>query len=423
MRWLFLFLLIPHLLFSKEQRFVYAHYPITPKVDVISGHHLEEECDLVVAGSEPLSIRRFYNHSSGYSEVHNFWHFNPEHSCVANFEWNGCDHFVTLGEANGHMTYLNKSPQGDFRFRAQGQPFIHADTTGQRHPLNRQITYKKVDMRKGDPAYRWEGAVTEGDGTKKTIQSERFDWHCPKRVLFNEDKYYPSEYEEPDTWIPYEAPVIEEKKPNGNIICYSYESHSGAGIPEFQLLKSITAYNHSKTKVLGQITLHYPRHKNGFALRGFEIEGSDGRKVNYGMSDISYRGDIYKIFSSVSTPHLPPVNYTYHPRLKKADLAKFITGVERPDGRTITTQYHPHTTRVTSQMAPVGPNGEMCPIARYDYHPNGTIVWDAEDNHNIYRYDNNGRMTAVEVYEKDRRYRTDRYEWDFVSGNLLKKNG
>ena len=36
--------------------------PELPKVNVSTGEYVEEAVDLVVAGAQPLSLRRFYNH-------------------------------------------------------------------------------------------------------------------------------------------------------------------------------------------------------------------------------------------------------------------------------------------------------------------------------------------------------------------------
>ncbi|MCC5832529.1 MAG: hypothetical protein JJU12_05755 [Chlamydiales bacterium] len=44
-----------------------AFNPTIPKVNVVTGEYCEEERDFVVAGAQPLSIRRFYNHQ-GYKD-------------------------------------------------------------------------------------------------------------------------------------------------------------------------------------------------------------------------------------------------------------------------------------------------------------------------------------------------------------------
>ena len=59
-----------HVLDQRQNYFLTStDYRITPKVNPITGEYCEEELDLVVAGSQPLSIRRFYNSSSPYSRL------------------------------------------------------------------------------------------------------------------------------------------------------------------------------------------------------------------------------------------------------------------------------------------------------------------------------------------------------------------
>jgi hypothetical protein len=58
-------------------------YKITPTVNPLTGDLLEEEMDFVVAGSEPLSVRRFYNHSAPYERRTGGWRYNPEFFFVA----------------------------------------------------------------------------------------------------------------------------------------------------------------------------------------------------------------------------------------------------------------------------------------------------------------------------------------------------
>ena len=59
-----------HTLDQRENYFLTStDSPITPKVNPITGEYCEEATDLVVAGSQPLSIRRFYNSSDPYDPV------------------------------------------------------------------------------------------------------------------------------------------------------------------------------------------------------------------------------------------------------------------------------------------------------------------------------------------------------------------
>lgn len=53
-------------------------YRITPKVNPVTGEYCEEELDLVVAGSEPLSVRRYSNSNAPYDPRYASWRYNPE---------------------------------------------------------------------------------------------------------------------------------------------------------------------------------------------------------------------------------------------------------------------------------------------------------------------------------------------------------
>ncbi|MCB1181735.1 MAG: hypothetical protein KDK55_06940 [Chlamydiia bacterium] len=77
---------------------------ITPKVNPITGEYCEEELDLVVAGCQPLSVRRFYNSGSPYDPRYAAWRYNPEAFFVANIEWQGQEVFAAVGDFDGGIT-------------------------------------------------------------------------------------------------------------------------------------------------------------------------------------------------------------------------------------------------------------------------------------------------------------------------------
>src|ERR1700722_283169 len=62
----------------------HAEKAFLPKVNPISGEYVEEEVDLVVAGCEPLSFRRFYGHMNISDRRYGIgWRVNPESSFFA----------------------------------------------------------------------------------------------------------------------------------------------------------------------------------------------------------------------------------------------------------------------------------------------------------------------------------------------------
>jgi hypothetical protein len=237
----------------------------------------EEEVDLVVAGSQPLSIRRFYNSSAPYDPRYATWRYNPEAFFVANFELEGQEIFAAIGDVDGSV-YSFKPSAKPYTFDFQlSKSFVAAYSDGTTHPANTQITY----WRKGDPKdkqrFQYMCTITDGSGRKRSFTSPMHSW--THYIRWKEKKGSRTLWRiVPNTWTPYHIPICEEKLPNGNILCYTYlpwkEAKEKYPLP--QLLGSITAYNADKSKMLGYIHFHYPRNKHE-DVRGVEVTGSDGR--------------------------------------------------------------------------------------------------------------------------------------------------
>lgn len=416
--WIFLFLLVPLTLSGKEvindTRLNYpqtSHYPVTPKVNVITGEHLEEEVDLVVAGCQPLSIRRFYSHKGSHHPIYCHWRFNPEHYCVANFCYKEQTCFAAFGEANGSITYCeNRQETLRYNFSIAKTPgFIHSDQSGNTHPLNSQVTFAMTEGTQHDPRYCWEGTITTGSGSKRKFKSQRKAW-LRNRSYYergdDETKYTIT----PQVWTPYEIPITEEKLPNGNIIEYAYECFDHEmGHQEFILLKSITAYNSLKTKVLGKITFERKVIPN--ERMELTVIGSDQRKTLYTYKPFG----INNYLSNVASPNWPEMAYRHCDHSDNR-----IEYISRGGDQFFITKYN-RGSQVDYQLAPVGPDDEMCPISHYEYGKDFTKSIDAEGNIVIYRYDSLKRIIAVEIYEKNALYSVERYKWDEKTGNLMEK--
>jgi len=381
-------------------------YKITPKVNPITGDLIEEETDLVVAGNEPLSVRRFYNHSAMYEHKTGGWRYNPEFFFVANLEWPGQETFAAVGESSGSITPLK--PNSNCCSFDPSKGFSQFEPNGQTHPLNTKINYYRVPG-KDKGYFSWRGEILDGSGTKRYFDSGN---HCWLNNLITSARrssisgtIYVTMYT-PNCWTPYQFHVYEERKPNGNIICYSTcRWKDGKYYPTPPLLSGITAYNADKSKVLGSISFHYNQDKHG-DVRGFTAKGSDGRQVG-----IQHHGKSPFQLFTVSSPDKPAVGYGYQ--------GTWVNRVEKADGRLITTEYSGD--KVSAQYAPVGPNGEMHPIGRYIYHDRDTEVYDAEGNKTIYKFNENKQLLSLEIYKDNAIYRIDRFAWDTATGNLLKK--
>src|ERR1700722_3352438 len=155
----------------RENPLTATAYKIIPKVDVISGNYLEEETDLIVAGNETLSIRRFYQHLAPFEPRYGNWRYNPECFAVANFEFGKSSQFAAVGEANGSVHCFEKLQNNSIsNNRIQGQYYADPSrqtqimaTHGQEHPLNFKISYQRPNQ----STFFYEGEIINGNGGKR----------------------------------------------------------------------------------------------------------------------------------------------------------------------------------------------------------------------------------------------------------------
>lgn len=438
MRFIFLFLILTIPFFAqesspfsmKESLPSVSHHQITPKVNVISGDYMEEACDLVVAGAQPLTLRRFYSQNNGYQPGYNFWRFNPEHCCAGNFElkedFPGEVPFVAICDANGSISCLHKSGSKEFSFDMSKQSsFIHLEQNGQAHPLNTKISYRKGEEK--HCIFRWEGEIVSGNGARRTFRTKLHSWLLPL-TLYEFPRWREGPYEvKPSAWTPYLLPVSEEKLPNGNLLLYTYDSYyQKEDFPTFYLLTSITAYNASKTKELGFLKFHYlfsDKHRR--SLLGVQVTGSDQRTAtfNYDWTDEHIPGyGCLKYLSRVSSPNQPTTTYTHAQNKKDGRKTRKsrLREVARPDGRFYITDYD-RDGRAHARYAPLISGAAPTQTHRYAYHKGGTNVFEAEGVQSVYRFDQNERIIVIESYLYDSLYRIERNHWDASNGNLLQK--
>ncbi len=406
-----------HTLDKRQNYFLTStDYKISPKVNPITGEYCEEELDLVVAGSQPLSVRRFYNSSSPYDPRYATWRYNPESFFVANLEWGGQELFAAIGDIDGSVCPLKPSNTQAYTFDFQiPKSFAISSSDGASHPLNTKISY----WRKGDPKdkkrFQYMGTITDGSGRQRTFASPMHRWTHYVHYREKHGSWLTGGSEKnwrvlPNTWTPYHIPVGEEKLPNGNILCYGYTQwkEEKQNFPLPRLLSSITAYNSDKTQILGYIHFHYPRAKHN-EVAGIQVTGSDSRSSFMQHQQIG--NSPIKLASAQRTGQ-PITSYASHNTV--------LNTVAKPDGRVMSTEYNSDG-KVSTQYAPVGSNGEMCPIGRYEYHDKLTIFYDAENNKNHYRYDDNKKLTSIETFQGNNLYRIDRFTWDPNTGNLVRE--
>jgi len=428
--------------------------PQVPKVNLVTGEYCEEACDLVVAGSEPLSLRRFYNHFSGmYERMYGHWRINPETLMLFNFEQVGDSKvFVGSGEKNGAF-YLHDIAKGNsFEINPSTQGFAADQLSGKRHPLNSIVSFTKghrvIKSRQHDPEnhYWWEGAIKDGSGGERLFKTDLRQWPQQGKSQPCRRRRHPASGEVQMTKLiftpPYQAQILEEHRPNGNVIRYGYADYvaflyknfsefSTSELPSTYVLKSIQAFS-ATGLLLGSIEIEYTGHipagsdRELLLMDGVFITGSDGRKAVFGQPQrvlkkfVSFDTTLH----SVEAAGKPTFFYDYYNnRTKQGDtyaFPPFLYQMSQKEGCYFETTYSNDAWRkVVAQSAPVGPNGEKCPIARYVYDTDATTVFDGENNKMIYRFSAEKRVIAVEKYQGETLYSIERSVWDAQTGNLL----
>ncbi|NGX55239.1 MAG: tRNA nuclease WapA, partial [Chlamydiae bacterium] len=346
-----------------------------------------------------------------YEPRYGNWHYNPESFLVANFEWAGQERFAAVGALDGSVASFKQASPSVYAFDLQ-KGYANFHPTGQTHPLNTKINYSKVGDPKNYHRFFWQGTVVDGKGSTRQFRSSMHAWlhhvnYKTGKKTFLAPGSTTTYQLNPNVWTPYQLPIYEERKPNGNIICYSYERwKDDKYFPHPHLLQTITAYNSDKTQLLGSLTFQYTRDKKDEVL-GFKVIGSDGRELR-----VAHQGNSPILLHSIQPPDKPSIAYRYQ--------GQWINRVDKPEGRVVTTKYD-GSSRVAAQYAPIGPSGEMHPIGRYVYHDRSTEVLDAEGHKTVYHFNEHKQILAIEVYQGDSVYHTDRFTWDATTGNLLKK--
>lgn len=410
MRTLFFLLLLTSPLFAIVQdptpnASVYVQTSaLFPKVDPVSGEYQEASCDLIVAGCEPLSLRRFYNHMSYPDSLYAQWRINPESLIKANFSYEKLDKNVLVGQRSGGCVLLEDKQEQAFRFApATQKSYAHTSLSGQLHPKNLLVTYSTVYDQDNERRFRFDGTLTDGTGRHLNFTTTMHKWHKRKDGV------------PPSRWLPCYCKIKQERLPNGNILEYDYDRWiDDKNYPTHYRLKSITARNKNGEK-LGDLTLDYETPQDNITT-SITITGSDERKalleIDYLINDkveVWIRGrkltGSYKerlAIKSVSGNHLPETTYHY-------DSSQRLHSIKENRQECFRTIYDDKG-RVAKQLNALGET-----IARLEYREGMTHIYDGEGGKTTYCYDKNKRLTSIK-----RELSTERFTWD-NEGQLCKK--
>src|SRR3990167_4645707 len=118
---------------------------IIPKVDVVSGEYCEQEIDFLLAGCEPLTIRRFYSHKGHKNPAYGHWKINPESLMLFNFYRDNPNSFAGFGCASGGFIVCEERVGEQFFFDIKKhKSYVNASYSGKNHPLNASCSIQKI---------------------------------------------------------------------------------------------------------------------------------------------------------------------------------------------------------------------------------------------------------------------------------------
>ena len=357
---LFTFLFLLSSLFAKENELIYNIQPelvstvsrpdYIPKVNVISGEYCEEAIDLVIAGCEPLSVRRFYYHLAPKDLRCGSWILNPEVYSIANLDYGhkGTHQFASLGDETGAIYYLTQrhdvsvsesNPFSSNRDLIAANKFtidIGANSysnltaeglSGQGDPKNFSMVYWRWTSPKNNKFFSWKGYIRDGSGRTKEFFTEAYEWHKPHTKSFKKDFNTYTFDLPPRNWLPCHLFICKEVLPNGNILKYEYSPWRGSKLcPTPFNLQQITAYDSKEEKILARIDFDYQKYSWTHHLdiggthqkyeikveenRGFGIHGSDGRKA-YCQHNKRHNLSRPIVLENVNTP-THDIHYNYN---------------------------------------------------------------------------------------------------------------
>lgn len=357
-------------------------------VNVISGNLNLQFQDAVIEGAIPLPIVRTYT-SEGALErfesnqnnlslswgkwlIQGGWNFMPHIKLIYQHESEEGGPEIFLAEKSGTMIHYirESSKKGIDYFRPKESPGACSGVLGARtNPGNNRI---EVDTR------NWVATLYLPDGGKRSYA----------RPGGSDD----------------DMRLVDETLPSKHIIAYR---HSGR--KSEMTFKLMTP---SRGKELSWAKLSLIKSGVGNKHFRFDATSSDGKCLQYrsiNWEGRNYLSDVQSNCRPRESSHFLPSRRGKGLRMRSFTLgsqtqflANYLVPTNKGDERKWAQDYEKKPLwldRVHSIDAPVGPNGEMAPVAIFSYYENATDVRDVEGVLTVYHHDKN-RLTKVEYFDE-----------------------
>lgn len=372
--WLFLLAPITLLL-------AYTSTPVTENdpstlvdgVSVITGDFYLGEEDYLVAGAEPIPVRRYY--LSAIGGIPQYPHLTASFALGMNK--------LIIHEPNGTQVIYAADPSNKPRGQI-GEEFY----AKKKHPLR----YHSIDFANTSPGVT--NTSTGSISAKSQLKNQtiifdpRIDPKGKSFTLYTSDgtqRRYTSYSSQEKTnlgphgkaYTAYYYKLASETLPNGRILHYEWDHEN--------TLIGMRTTNPQGTKTFAK--LPFPK-LNPNNLQSSSIHGSDGRSASYIYRQIGKKR--YE-FAQVVSPEQADQYFEYSlDRLSQISL---------PGGRTIQIQYQ--GAKVAKLLAPIGHNEALIPYYIFNHNEQAKtcICIDALDNQTTYFWNKDYRLTRIEHFE------------------------
>ena len=374
-------------------------------VNVITGDYVDFQTDVVLPGSEPLALQRFYcsaNPPDG--NILKVWPFN-------HFKEIGYTHYyedrdeIKLYDSFGAVIPFEKKyvKQECLKKRVTNTP--RGDVTGQTLLKNKRLSFQKNET-----------ILKDGAGTQSFFPKLRESSNARQ--------------------------ALKVVKANGNQISYDYAKHKWKGhISKIKIDRDKKQLNH--------LNLNYSKGKND--RKRLTVSHQKLILASYIYEAVKYEAFDYEermwekyrqyLLKSVKRHQMPPEKYFYESLREPHPEPKKLIRKERPDGRFLEIAYFrkgdnavwpgqncavegKRIGRVMHLKAPAGIDGSTLPIYYflYDTEERRTEVYDADGRRKTYHYNEEERLTKIETFEGNSpfyKFCEERFEWDGM--NLTSK--
>lgn len=354
-------------------------------VNVISGEYIEAGTECIVSGPDPYILGHSYVSSHGEQEsigrCSSFSHYHllkviqPEEN-KAKLPPN--TQLFLYGLNGEELLFEGDTTLTNFRPVLKGRGYT---STASSNTLSGKNSIHNIRL--SWDAQKDEWLVQSGDGSKRLYARVKSEEAAKK---LNDRDYH----------------IIEEKKPSGNLVLYTYNS-------EMKIAK-ITTNASDRSCTINSVEFRYPDSTK------IEVATSDGSCFYYYLQTMEglnqkLRFVLRKIIKPGKAAKL--FEYVEEGQYKKIRLTK----VSAENGPYVETSYCQEElisnrerrkylkNRVEVQKAPLGLNGEPMTTHVFLYHPLDrqvahTTVYDVMGNKIRYFYDEDKRITRIKLTEK-----------------------